>query len=626
MFDAVALLSAFYLPITFYYNTSGVEVDKSHGFILVLTILTSLLVFIRLGLYRSIVRFIGHKALRAVFTGTSISTLLLIGIHAVLQVSLPLPIAIIYWALASLSCGMPRMLVRSLVGVGRSTRKEPVLIYGAGSSGRQLVTTLTHGHEYRAVAFIDDNKELQGKQVLDLMVHPASALTELVHTTGVKKLLLAMPSSSRSERRRVIERLSGLSVEVLTIPGSADLISGTHKIDQLHEVSIEDLLGRDAVAPQPQLMAANIQNKVVMVTGAGGSIGSEMCRQVLLLNARQLILFELSEVALYAIHRELEQRRLELGLEIEIIPLLGNVQSRARLVSVMTTFAVNTIYHAAAYKHVPLVEYNVTEGVTNNILGTWHTAEAAIEAKVETFVLISTDKAVRPTNVMGTSKRLAELVLQGLAKRQQDTRFCMVRFGNVLGSSGSVVPLFREQIRLGGPITLTHQAITRYFMTIPEASQLVIQAGAMGKGGDVFVLDMGEPVRIYDLATRMIALSGLELRDSQNPSGDIEIQITGLRPGEKLYEELLIGDNNVEGTSHPRIMTATEVSMAWDAVAQLLIELQNICKQDDQNALRSLLMNAPAAFTPHDDIADLLWNQHQRTVSPEIAQQQSLSA
>ena len=390
----------------------------------------------------------------------------------------------------------------------------------------------------------------------------------------------------------------------------ADVVAGAVNVDQVKDVDVEDLLGRDPVSPKKALLHADIKEKVVMVTGAGGSIGSELCRQIVRNEPIKLVLFELSEFALYSIEKELSQYVEERSLPISIIPIMGSVQKQNRLEAVMNAFGVQTVYHAAAYKHVPLVEHNVVEGVRNNIFGTLYTAQAAIKTKVETFVLVSTDKAVRPTNVMGTTKRMSELVLQALADTQSDTRFCMVRFGNVLGSSGSVVPLFRKQIRKGGPVTLTHQDITRYFMTIPEAAQLVIQAGAMGMGGDVFVLDMGDPVKIKDLATKMIHLSGFTVKDEKEPEGDIEIRCIGLRPGEKLYEELLIGDN-VEGTTHERIMTAQENKLDWRELEVILNELDEACHNFEHERIRDILLKAPTGFTPTDDICDLVWLERQ---------------
>ncbi|GIU01864.1 hypothetical protein TUM4630_31460 [Shewanella algidipiscicola] len=386
----------------------------------------------------------------------------------------------------------------------------------------------------------------------------------------------------------------------------ADLVSGNKLYSDIKEVEIDDLLGRDAVTPRKELMASNITNKVVMVSGAGGSIGSELCRQILKLSPKSLVLFEISEFGLYSIEKELVCTAEQLGIDVRIFPILGSIQRENRVQAVMEAFQVQTVYHAAAYKHVPLVEHNVVEGVRNNIFGTLYTAKAAIAANVETFVLISTDKAVRPTNVMGTTKRMAELVLQALSDEPHNTRFCMVRFGNVLGSSGSVVPLFKKQIASGGLVTVTHPEITRFFMTIPEASQLVIQAGAMGKGGDVFVLDMGESIKIVDLASKMIRLSGFEVKDSTHPDGDISIEFTGLRPGEKLYEELLIGDD-VTGTEHERIMTANEVCLSWDDLEPILSRLDMACHNFDHEDIRDLLINTPTGFSPTDGICDLVW-------------------
>ncbi len=473
----------------------------------------------------------------------------------------------VFFAFAGISGS--RILLRELVMATSRNAQHRVLIYGAGASGRQLLLALANSVEFRAVAFVDDDPSLQGVMIRDTKVHSPDHIGYVVQAYGISRILLAVPSASRGVRAKLIERLESLGLPVLTIPGMTDLVDGKMKIDELQDVKIEDLLGRDAVTPNSSLLTANITGKVVMVTGAGGSIGSELCRQIIQQSPSRLVLFEASEFALYEIDKELSAEIANRQLEVQLLPFMGSVVDQQRVQQVMQRYQVQTVYHAAAYKHVPLVEFNVIEGLRNNLFGTWHTAEAAIAAGVETFVLISTDKAVRPTNVMGTTKRLAELALQALAQRQQQTRFCMVRFGNVLGSSGSVVPLFRKQIKNGGPITLTHEDITRYFMTIPEAAQLVIQAGAMGEGGDVFVLDMGEPVKIYDLAKKMVHLTGLEIKNKQNPQGDIEIKITGLRPGEKLYEELLIGDDE-KATRHPRIKAANEVFLSWPGYASFV--------------------------------------------------------
>ncbi|ENX6821081.1 polysaccharide biosynthesis protein, partial [Shigella sonnei] len=557
----------------------------------ILTIFT-VFIFIRIGLYRAVLRYVSAKIMLLIPVGILASTLSLVVISYSLSIMLPRTVVGIYFLVLLLLTSGSRLLFRMILNYGVKG-SAPVLIYGAGESGRQLLPALMQAKEYFPVAFVDDNPRLHKAVIHGVTVYPSDKLSYLVDRYGIKKILLAMPSVSKSQRQKVITRLEHLPCEVLSIPGMVDLVEGRAQISNLKKVSIDDLLGRDPVAPDAKLMAENITGKAVMVTGAGGSIGSELCRQIVRYKPAKLVLFELSEYALYAIEKELSALCDKEVLNVPVIPLLGSVQRQNRLQMVMKSFGIQTVYHAAAYKHVPLVEHNVVEGVRNNVFGTLYCAESAIESGVETFVLISTDKAVRPTNTMGTTKRLAELVLQALSARQSQTRFCMVRFGNVLGSSGSVVPLFEKQIAQGGPVTLTHRDIIRYFMTIPEASQLVIQAGAMGHGGDVFVLDMGDPVKIYDLAKRMIRLSGLSVRDDKNPDGDIAIEVTGLRPGEKLYEELLIGDS-VQGTSHPRIMTANEVMLPWQDLSLLLKELDQACHDFDHERIRSLLLQAPA--------------------------------
>lgn len=576
-----------------------------HWQTLALLVPVTIVVFMKLGLYRAVLRYVGFKVLWTVVLGVFISTMSLVMLTFFLAVPLPRTVPVIYFAFAIILVGGTRLFFRMLVNRGKKTR-IPILIYGAGSSGRQLQQALNQGQEFFTAAFVDDAKNLVKTTIQGINVYSPDIIADLIERFDIKKILLAIPSASRSVRQEVIRRLEPFPCEVLSIPGMADLVDGKALIDELKEVSIEDLLGRDPVDPIPELMNANITNKRVMVTGAGGSIGSELCRQIVLCKPSQLVLFEISEYALYAIDKELNELCLREAIELEIVPLLGSVQRQNRLSTIMSNLRIQTVYHAAAYKHVPLVEYNVVEGVRNNIFGTLYCAQAAIKAGVETFVLISTDKAVRPTNTMGATKRMAELVLQALSSVQTQTRFCMVRFGNVLGSSGSVVPLFRKQIRDGSPLTVTHPDIIRYFMTIPEASQLVIQAGAMGCGGDVFVLDMGQPVKIIELAHRMIRLSGLTLKNEQNPNGDIEVKITGLRPGEKLFEELLIGDN-VLGTHHPRIMKANEQQLPWAELRALLLRIDAACHQFDHEQLRHLLLEAPTAFTPTDGICDLVW-------------------
>ena len=560
----------------------------------------SVFLFYKLGLYRSVTRYIGSKALRAVVFGMLASSSALVLFSALMDARVNLNVVVIYSLSAFIFIAASRFGARSVFRQVQSRPKDNVIIYGAGEAGRQLAHALIHGREYHAVAFVDDDETLQGAMIQNLSVFPVSKIGELTHKLDVKRILLAFPSASRSTRRNALEMLSHLPVTVQTIPGMADIIAGDAKIDELREVNIEDLLGRDAVAPQMDLLTQNVRGKAVMVTGAGGSIGSELCRQVAAQKPKALILYEWSEPSLYYIHEELTQTY----PDVAIFPFVGSVQDEINLKSVMNSHRIDTIYHAAAYKHVPMVEMNIIQAARNNVLGTLYTAQAAIDAGVEKFVLVSTDKAVRPTNVMGATKRLAELILQGLAKTTHKTAFCMVRFGNVLGSSGSVVPKFREQIKKGGPITLTHKDITRYFMIIPEAAQLVIQAGAMGDQGDVFVLDMGEPIKIYDLAKQMIRLSGLTVKDEQNPHGDIEIKITGLRPGEKLYEELIIG-NTDRLTPHPRIRRASEHSLAWTEVESLLNDVIACCAEMDGQRLRDFLKDAPLDYTPDSRCVDL---------------------
>jgi FlaA1/EpsC-like NDP-sugar epimerase len=566
----------------------------------------TLILFSALGLYRAVVRYIGLRSMLAVAAGTIVSGFLLRLATDANAVLYSVSVNLNYIFFSFVGIGGSRLLLREIVSVGGRRTHHKVLIYGAGASGRQLLLALANSVEYRAVAFVDDDHSFHGVMIKDVKVHSPARIKEVIAKYGISRILLAVPSASRSVRAELIQRLEPLGLPVLTIPGMTDLVDGKMKIDELQDVKIEDLLGRDAVTPIPSLLTANITGKVVMVTGAGGSIGSELCRQIILQSPLKLVLFEASEFSLYEIDKELSSTIAAKQLDVQLMPTLGTVLDQQRLQAIMQSYKVQTVYHAAAYKHVPLVEFNVVEGLRNNLFGTWHTAEAAIASQVETFVLISTDKAVRPTNVMGTTKRLAELTLQALAQRQQATRFCMVRFGNVLGSSGSVVPLFRKQIKKGGPITLTHEDITRYFMTIPEAAQLVIQAGAMGEGGDVFVLDMGEPVKIYDLARKMVHLTGLEIKNKQNPSGDIEIKITGLRPGEKLYEELLIGDDE-KPTRHPRIKAANEVCLSWAEMQALLSELSEAALLYNLEKIRSLMLSAPTGFNPTDEICDLVW-------------------
>lgn len=614
--DAILIIFSFFTALWVRLGQVTLPSSLPTMWTLIGTLVVTLIIFSRLGLYRAVLRYLTFHALMVVAMGATISALSMTTFAYYFNASIPRTVPLIYLTFLALLCGGARMLVRSLIVQAQcKNAREQVLIYGAGSTGRQLAIALRSSPQYRIKAFLDNDPSLAHTIIQGVTVYPAFLVQDLVDKYQVDKILLAMPRASRSERKRIIDELLHLPVEVLTVPDFTDIVEGHATVDELKDVAIEDLLGRDPVAPDTGLMQSNIQGKVVMVTGAGGSIGSELCRQIVMQKPTSLILFELSEFALYQIDKELSQWVEAEQLQIEIIPLLGSVQRINRLSTIMKAFGVQTVYHAAAYKHVPLVEYNVVEGVRNNVFGTYYCAKAAIESGVESFVLISTDKAVRPTNVMGTTKRMAELALQALAEQESQkskgTRFCMVRFGNVLGSSGSVIPLFKRQIAEGKPITVTHPEIIRYFMTIPEAAQLVIQAGAMGKGGDVFVLDMGEPVKIVDLAKNLIRLSGLEVKSAQNPAGDIEIKFTGLRPGEKLYEELLIGDN-VQGTKHERIMTASERFLPLKEFANILDSLDKACHEFDHESIRQILLEAPTGFNPTDGIGDLVWNAKQK--------------
>lgn len=571
-----------------------------------LTVVFTIAVFVKLGLYRAVIRYLSDRAFITVITGVVVSAITLILLGYWFEVQVPRSVPIIYGALAFIFVSGTRMTVRMLVNRPKHRNKQFVAIVGAGETGLQLANALDQGTEYHPAAFITLLKANHRALINGIPVYDISHIERVLREHRIKRLLLALDVDSGIDRKRLLKRLEPLAIPVQTVPTMSELVAGQARINDIRDLEIEDLLGRDPVQPDNAQVSRSLYDRAVMVTGAGGSIGSELCRQIIQHRPSRLVLFEQSEFSLYAIERELQAINSIEGLGVEIHPLLGSVTHRRRCETAMRSFGIETVYHAAAYKHVPLVEHNIIEGVQNNVFGTFHVAEAAIAAGVKRFVLISTDKAVRPTNVMGASKRLAELVLQGLAQRQSDTIFSMVRFGNVLGSSGSVVPLFRDQVRDGGPITVTHPDIIRYFMTIPEASQLVLQAGSMGQGGEVFVLDMGEPVKIADLARKMIHLMGLMEKTDERPDGDIEIVFSGLRPGEKLYEELLIGDNP-QGTAHPRIMMAREVSMPWDEVEQTLNRLMRASHEFDCDEIMKILKTAPTGFAHNGDVADLVW-------------------
>ncbi len=564
-------------------------------------------IFVRMGLYRAVIRFLGHKAIIAVAFAMLLSGLLLGILGMVLKIAaLSWSVVTIYSCLALLYVAGSRFVVRYyLLTHYIQPTVARVAIYGAGDAGARLSTALSTTRAFDPLVFIDDKKSLHGRMVNGIKVYPPDDLPKLIKDRSIDRILLALPSLTRRRRREILSGLEPLGVHVQTVPEFEQLVTGTATVEDIREVDVCDLLGRDSVPPKAGLFDACIRDRVVMVTGAGGSIGSELCRQIVGLGPKRLILFEMSELALYNIERELRAFCEQQSFQIELVGLIGNAHHKFRMRDIFQAYRVQTVYHAAAYKHVPIVEQNVIEGIHNNVISTWYTAEAAHETEVETFVLVSTDKAVNPTNVMGATKRFAEIVLQGLHRRGTKTRFCMVRFGNVLASSGSVVPLFNEQIKAGGPVTVTHPEVIRYFMTIPEAAQLVIQAGSMAEGGDVFVLDMGKPVRIGDLARRMIHLMGLTVRDDKHPEGDIEISYTGLRPAEKLYEELLIG-NNVTGTQHPMILRAIEHSLPWERVQSLLEEiLVAMSRFDCQRALQ-LLGEVVEEYKPAPESHDLV--------------------
>lgn len=577
-------------------------------------------IFVRLGLYRAVVRYMGPQAAFAVLKGVTLATILLIAAAFMHPIpGMPRSVFGIFWLIAVLYVGGSRFLVRAYFHwlIKTYTERELVAIYGAGSAGVQLASALSSGSSYLPVAFIDDNKAAQGSVINGIQVYSPEDLVQLVRNLKVTQVLLAVPSISRAERQVILEKLEQYSVYVRTVPSMPDLVSGKVSLDNIQDVEIEDLLGRDCVPPNEKLLSDAVRNKNVMVTGAAGSIGSELCRQILSAKPKRLLLFEISEYGLYNVEKEIRSIVEGKYPGVEVISILGSVQDGRLLEKALKHFRVDTIFHAAAYKHVPLVEHNIVAGVRNNVFGTLKVAQAAARAKVKSFVLISTDKAVRPTNVMGATKRLAELILQGMADEYKDTCFSMVRFGNVLGSSGSVVPLFRKQIKNGGPLTVTHPEVSRYFMTIPEAAQLVIQSVPLAQGGDVFVLDMGEHVNILDLAHKMVHLMGLEVKEEGAAKGDIEIQFTGLRPGEKLKEELLIGES-LTGTEHSKILRAQEIKMAWQELESILKQLERACDEFDYKKIRDVLINSIIGFKPQHAFVDSIFVQSLEPVELKV--------
>ena len=624
--DYALLTFAFWSALALRFETFS-PASTEYAWQILLAPLLAIPIFIQLGLYRAVTRFMEDRAVFVIVSGLSASVLLLAAIVAMSRsVGFSRGVLLIYWLLAIVYIGSSRFVARRvfLNSERAEDSRQRVAIYGAGRSGMQLAYALRAGREYLPVAFFDDNPIIQHSELGGLRVYSPVQIGDILREKNISEVLLASPSASRARRVDIVHQLEGFGCAIKIVPRLSALVNANVSALNIRQLEIEDLLGRDAVLPDSDLLSRCITAKSVLVSGAGGSIGSELCRQIICLKPTRLVLIEMSEFSLYAIEQELRNFSERNNLGTEIIPVLGSVLQQERNQKIMRTFAIQTVYHAAAYKHVPLVEHNPLEGLFNNVIGTQHLAEAARDAGVETFVLISTDKAVRPTNVMGASKRLAELVLQALARTQKNndehlenphrTRFCMVRFGNVLGSSGSVVPLFKKQIAAGGPITLTHPDITRYFMTIPEAAQLVIQAGAMAEGGEVYVLDMGEPIKIIDLAKRMIHLSGKRVREAQTPNGNIAIEIVGLRPGEKLFEELLIGEN-VEKTEHPLIMRAYEHEIVWNFLQNRLSLLNTHCQRLDYQQALSLLSELVSEYAPNPhENGHLLW---ESLITPE---------
>lgn len=595
--DVIILLLAIWLSFALRLGVLWPDKILSNLWIFLIIPLVSIPLFIRLGLYKSVLKFMGTKVIVTAFQSITITSLV-VGFAMMIfrEADMPRTVILIFWFVSSILIIIMRFLYKGYLYSWDNfvNDRKPTIIYGAGSAGAQIVESLRKNHEYAPIAFIDDDKSKQGTFINFTRIHPFSDLKDIIKKRKVKAILLAIPSLSEQRKRDLLKKLSKYPVEVKLLPSLSEIVSGRVSIENIRHVQVEDILGRTPVKPKTSLLKKNITGKNVLVTGAGGSIGSELCRQILKLKPKKIVLFEHSEFNLYAIDYELTS----LGeKDCEIIPVLADVKSKNKVDNAIKENNIDTIYHAAAYKHVPMVEKNTVEGVFNNVIGTYNIAVSANENNVENMVLISTDKAVRPTNVMGASKRFSELVLQGLNSEESNTCFSMVRFGNVLDSAGSVVPLFRKQIKDGGPVTVTHANVTRYFMSIPEAVQLVLQAGAMAKGGDVFVLDMGEPVRILDLAHRMINLSGLSPVTPENPEGDIKIKFTGLREGEKLYEELLIGKDVVQ-SKHPQIMQANEDFLSWEKVHSLIQKITSIHEHLDDNSMRKLLIENVEGYKP----------------------------
>ena len=603
-FDVIILVFSLWLSF-FLQSDELISKHMSNNWWLIISVpIIAIPIFIKTGLYRSVLQYTGIKVITTSFQSITITCIIATFIHYYgrgyfFEINHVLPRSIIpnFWFISNTFIITSRFLLKGIIYSWdtRVNKRKQTIIYGAGNAGVQLVESLTKSMDYAPVAFIDDDKQKEGTIINYLQIFSFESLEKVIKKFDVKLILLAIPSASQNRRVEILKKLSKFPLEVKVLPSVDNIVNGEVTIDSIKHVQVEDILGRDAVNPKENLLKKNIKGKNVLITGAGGSIGSELCRQILNLGPKKIVLFENSEFNLYSIHQELSQSR----KRSEIIPKLATVTNLHQINKVISENQINTIFHAAAYKHVPMVEMNISEGVYNNVIGTYNVAKAAIENKVENMLLISTDKAVRPTNIMGASKRFSELVLQAYSDENSPACFSIVRFGNVLDSAGSVVPLFRKQIKKGGPVTVTHRNITRYFMSIPEAVQLVLQAGAMAKGGDVFVLDMGDPIKILDLAYRMIHLSGLKPIDTENPNGDIKIKFTGLRLGEKLYEELLIGDNVIQ-SEHPRIMQAREEKLSLDIVKKKITEISKFREKQDDIAIKDILLKNVNGYQPQE--------------------------
>ncbi len=611
--DCALIVTCFVLAMLLRLESWSFIFVSQAWYAMVLTIPVSILIFIKLGFYRQIIRYVGSNALYIILFGVAASAAILATYSLLFPRYVPRSVPLIYFPMAFLTVGGIRLAARSLLefSLGTTKAKNKLLIYGAGDTGQHLARSLRQGTEFEPVGYLDDSARLHNMKVAGYPVYDPSTIEKLVGELGITNVLLSMPEASRQRRAEIIAGLEQYPIKVQTIPRTADLVTGKAKVTEVREVFLEDLLGREAVAPQEELMNANIRGQVVLVTGAGGSIGSELCRQILAREPETILLLDSSESALYLIDQELQAIVGAKHLSAQVVPLLGSVRDHGRLGIIFRRYEIATVFHAAAYKHVPMVEHNVIEGIRNNTFGTLAIVDAAAAGGVKAFILISTDKAVRPTNVMGASKRIAELICQAKQIEHPDTRFSIVRFGNVLGSSGSVIPLFRKQILHGGPVTVTDPEVTRFFMAIPEAAQLVIQAGAIATGGDVFLLNMGKPINIDELAARMIKLSGFQPYRARSPSdvgpvvGEIKIIYTGLRPGEKKHEELLVSEV-AQSTVHPKIVSAVEKGMEWQELKPILNELLLACNGNDLNQIRKILQSLSIEYEPASEQVDYI--------------------